>query len=72
MATPTNKYYTKILEIPVDYKINHNAPLFNEKVRKKSTIMEETEEEGRNMILDTNNVTIYTLCQFPVTTSTQE
>ena len=37
-----------------------------------STVMAETEEEESNIILDANNVTMDTLCQFPITTNTQE
>ena len=35
------------------------------------TVTEETEEEERNIILDTNNVTMDTSCQSPVTTNKQ-
>ena len=30
MATPTDKYYSKMLETLVDYNDRNNAPLFNE------------------------------------------
>ena len=46
MATPKEKYYTKLLETLVDYNDHHNAPLSNENLRQKIiTVMEETEEE---------------------------
>ena len=46
MATPREKYYTKILETLVDYNDRNNAPLSNEKLQKAiSKFMEETEEE---------------------------
>ena len=43
MATPKDKYYTKLLETLVDYNGYHNAPLSNEKLRQAiSTVMSET------------------------------
>ena len=45
MATPRDKYYTKMLETIVDYNDHHNAPLSNENLWQAiSTVMAETEE----------------------------
>ena len=72
MATPREKYYTKMLETLVDYNDHQNAPFSNEKLWQAiSTVTEETEEEERNIILDANDVTMDTFCQYPVTTNTQ-
>ena len=61
-----------MLEPLVDYNDHHNTTLSNEKLWQEiSTVMEETEEEERNTILDENNVTMDTLCQSLVTTNTQ-
>ena len=73
MATPRDKYYEKMLETLVEYNDRHNAPLSNDNLQQAIiTVMEETEEEESNIILDANNVTMYTFCQSPVTTNTQE
>ena len=69
---PKRKYYTKMLEILVEYNDHHNAPLSNDNIRQeiiKST--EETEEEECNIIFYANNVTMDNFCQSPVTTNTQ-
>ena len=72
MATPKDKYYTKMLENLVDYNDHHNAPLSNEKLRQeKSKVMAETEAEEYNIILDANNLTMDTFCQSPAMTNTQ-
>ena len=72
IVTPRDKYYTKMLEPLVDYNDHHNAPFSNEKLWQAiSTVMSQTEEEERNIILDANNMTIDTFCQPPVTTNTQ-
>ena len=72
MATPRDKYYTKMLETLVDCNDRNNVPLSNEKLRKEiSKVMAETEEEERNIILDVNTVTMDNFCQFPITTNTQ-
>ena len=68
MDTLKDKYFEKILETLVDHNDHQNAPLSNEKLLQAvSKVTEETEEEERN----TNNVTLGTLCQSPVTTNTQ-
>ena len=72
MATPRDKYYTKMLETIVDYNDDQNAPFSNDKRQKAiSTVMAETEEEECNIITDANNVTMDTFYQSPVTTNTQ-
>ena len=71
MATPKDKYYTKLLETVVDYNDHHNAPFYNEKLRHKiSKVMAETEEEERDDKRKANNVTINTFSQSPLTTNT--
>ena len=72
MANTRDKYFEKMLETLVDYSDNHNAPLYNKKFKQAiSTVMAETEEEEHSTILDANNVTMDTFCQYPVTTNTQ-
>ena len=45
MATPKDKYYTKLLENLVYYNDHHNAPLSNDKLLQEiSTVMAETEK----------------------------
>ena len=71
MATPRDKYFENILDTPVDND-HHNAPLSNGNLRQAIIqVMEETEEEKCNIILDANNVTINNFCQSPVTTNKQ-
>ena len=71
MATPKDKYYTKLLEALVDYNNHHNAPFSNENLRQAiSTVMAETEEEEHNIISDANKVTMDTFCRSPITTNT--
>ena len=72
MATPKDKYYTKLLETEIDYNNNHNAQFSNEKLQQAiSTFMAETEEEELDAKRNSNNVTINTFCQSPVMTNTQ-
>ena len=72
MATTRDKYYTKMLETLVDYNDRNNAPLSNEKLWQSiSKFMSETEAEERNIISDSNNMTMDTVCQSPVTTNKQ-
>ena len=72
MAAPINKYYEKMLKILVDYNDRNNAPFSSEKLQQAIiTVMAETEEEERNIISDSNNVTMNTFCQSPITTNTQ-
>ena len=51
MATPKDKYYTKLLETLVGYNDHRNSPLSNDNLRQAiSTVMAETEEEECNII----------------------
>ena len=51
MATPKDKYYTKLLETLVDHNDQQNSPLSNDNIRQAiSTVMAETEEGERNII----------------------
>ena len=44
MATPKDKYYTKLLKTVVDYNDYHNAPFSNEKLQQSmSKVIAETE-----------------------------
>ena len=50
MATPRDKYYEKILNTLVEYNDHHNTPFSKEKLQQAiSKVMEETEEEERNI-----------------------
>ena len=72
MATPKDKYYTKLLETVVDYNDHHNAPLSNEKLQQAiSKFVSETEEEEQDVKHNANNVTMDNFSQSPVTTNTQ-
>ena len=72
MATPTDKYYTKMLETLVDYNDHHIAIFSNENLRQSIfTVMAETKEKERNIILDTNNVTMDIFYLSPATINTQ-
>ena len=69
MATPKEKYYTKLLETVIDYNDNHNELLSNEELRKAiSTVMAETEEEELAAKRNSNNVTMDTLYRSTVMT----
>ena len=58
MATPKEKYYTKLLKTLVDGNNRNGAPLSNEKIKQKvSIVMEETEAELKHNI---NKITIDT------------
>ena len=72
MSTPKDKYYTKLLETAIDYNNHHNAPLSDENLKQAIyTVMAETEKEEFDAKRNSNNVTIYTLCQSPDMTNTQ-
>ena len=61
-----------MLETLIYYNNHHNAPLFNEKIRQTfSKVMAETDKEERDAKRNSNNVTMDTFCQSPVTTDTQ-
>ena len=61
------------METLVDYNEHNNAQLSNEKLQHAiSKVMVETEAQERNIIPDVHNVTMDILCQYPVTTNTQE
>ena len=46
MATPKDKYYTKLLKILVDESNRNSAPLSNENIQQAvNIVMEETEAE---------------------------
>ena len=68
MSTLKDKYFERVLETLVDHNDCHNAPFSNEKLYQAvSKVMSEMEEEERN----SNNVTMNTLCQYPVTNNIQ-
>ena len=72
MATPKDKYYTKLLEDLVDYNDRNNAPLSNEKLWQTiCTVISETEVEEHNIISGVNNAIIDTFCQSSITTNIQ-
>ena len=72
MATPKEKYYTKLLETLTDYNDHHNATFSNGKLGQEiSTVMEETEEEECEAKRHANNMTMDTFCQSPVMTNIQ-
>ena len=61
-----------MLETLVDYNEDHNSLLSNEKLQQAiSKVMEESEEEEHNIILDANNVIMDNFCHSPVTTNIQ-
>ena len=73
MATPKEKYYTKMLGTLFDYNNIKNSPLYNDNLRQAVIkVMAETEDEERNAKCNAINVTMDTFChQYPVTTNTQ-
>ena len=72
MATTKDKYFDKMLETIVNHNDSQNAPFSNDKLLKPvSRVMAETEEEERNSKHNSNNATMDTYCQSPVTTNTQ-
>ena len=72
MATPKDKYYTKLLETLIEYNCHHNAPLSNETLRKAiSTFMKEMEEEERDAKHNVNNVTMDTFYKSPFIINTK-
>ena len=63
MATPKDKYYTKLLKNLVDENNRNGAPFSNEKIQQAvSIVMEETEAELKRNI---NEITMDTLFQYP-------
>ena len=72
MASPRDKYYTKMLETLVDCNEHNNTPFSNQKIQEAiSKVMAETEAEKRNIISDTHNVDMDTFSPYPVMTNTQ-
>ena len=79
MATPRDKYYTKMYETLVDYNDRNNAPWSNEKLWQAiHKYIEEEEVDGHNITLDDHNITSSahnltadTFSQRPVTPNTQ-
>ena len=61
MATPRNKYYTKIYETLVYYNNHNDAPFSNAKIKQATHKVISEEEAGANKItLDAHNVTVNT------------
>ena len=66
MATPKDKYYTKLLETVIEYNDHHNAPLSNEKLQQAiGTFVADMEEEERGTKRNANNVTMNTFQSVP-------
>ena len=64
MATPKDKYYTKLLKTLVDESNRNSAPLSNENIQQAvSIVMEETEAELKR---DINEITMDTSFKSPV------
>ena len=62
MATPRDKYYTKMLETQIDHKDCHNSPFSSEKLwQAVSIVMAETGDEERDAEHNANNVTMETI-----------
>ena len=71
-AWPPQKNYMTLVETLIDHNDCHNVPFSNENIRQSvSTVMAETEEEERDAKHNTNNVTMDTFIQSPITTNTQ-
>ena len=59
MAATKDKYYTKMLETPVDYNDCNNAPFSNDNIiQEASRVMAETEEEEHDTERNANNMTM--------------
>ena len=72
MATPTDKFYTKIYETLVDYNDRNNAPFSNENILQAiCKVRADEEADSRNITLDAHNVTVDNFCQMHVTPNTQ-
>ena len=72
MATPRDKYYSKMLETLVDYNYHNNAPLSNKKILQAiSKVIAEEEADELNITLDAHNITMDTFWQSTITTITQ-
>ena len=68
MATPRDKYYTKLYETLVDYNYCNDSPLSNEKiVQAILKFVAEEEADACNINLYCHNVTADTFCQAPIT-----
>ena len=72
MATPRDKYYTKMYETLVDYNNRKDAPFPNNNIRQEiCKIMADKESEACNITLDDHNVTVDSLWKTPVAPNTQ-
>ena len=63
MATPKDKYYTKLLETLVDENNRNSAPLYNEKLRQ--AVSKVTEEKEAELERNVNKITMDTSFQSP-------
>ena len=73
MTTSRDKYHTKMVETVVDYNYLNSAPLSNGNIRQSiSKVITEKKVDECNITLDSHNVNMDDVCQYPVTTNTQE
>ena len=72
MATPRDKYYTKMYKTLVDYNDRKDAPVSNEKIQQEMRkLITKEEADARNITSDSHNATADNFCQTPVTPNTQ-
>ena len=72
MATPKDKYHTKMYKTLVDYNERNDAPVSNEKIQQEMRkLITKEEADARNITSDAHNTTADNFCQTPVTPNTQ-
>ena len=72
MATPRDKYFTKMYETLVNYNDRNDAPLFNENILKAMhKVIAEEESDALNITSDAHNITADNFYHTPVMPNTQ-
>ena len=72
MATPIDKYYTKMYKTLVDHNDRNDAPVSTEKIQQEMRkLITKEEADARNITSDAHNATADNFCQTPVTPNTQ-